>query len=70
MIFKFNKLVSKEGEKLAYRLDHADLFSSSIDFDTSFFDDFIQIAVYKNKSTASVNTIGKEKLFLRDLEFG
>ena len=30
----------------------------------------MQIAVYKNKSTASVNVVGKEKLFLRDLEFG
>lgn len=35
-----------------------------------FFDDYIQIAVYKNKSTASVNVVGKEKLYLRDLEFG
>ena len=44
--------------------------STNIDFDTVFFDDYIQVAVYKNKSTASVNVVGKEKLFLRDLEFG
>ncbi len=44
--------------------------TSNIEFDTAFFDDYVQIAVYRNKSTASVNVVGKEKLFLRDLEFG
>lgn len=70
LIFKFNKIVGLDGEKLAYRLDQFDILTTNIDFDTAFFDDFIQIAVYKNNSTASVNVVGKEKLYLRDLEFG
>jgi len=34
LIFKFNKIVAKDGEKLAYRLDQTDLLTSNIDFDT------------------------------------
>jgi hypothetical protein len=38
-------------------------------FDTYFFDDYLKIQVYQNRSTAKANLIGKATVYLRDLAF-
>jgi hypothetical protein len=69
LIFKFNKVVDNDGDKIAYKLTQ-DQLEQSIDFNTFYFDDFVQMSVYHKNSTASAHLIGKEKLHFREIAFG
>jgi hypothetical protein len=40
LIFKFNKIVANDGEKIAYKLTQ-DQLEQSIDFNTVYFDDYV-----------------------------
>jgi hypothetical protein len=65
LIFKFTKVVANDGEKIAYRLSEQTVLQEEINFNTVFFDDYIQLAVYHKNSTANAYLIGREKLHIR-----
>jgi hypothetical protein len=57
--------VANDGEKIAYRLSEQTVLQEEINFNTVFFDDYIQLAVYHKNSTANAYLIGREKLHIR-----
>ena len=69
LIFRFQKTVAQDGEMITYRLTEAQL-EQSIDFNTVYFDDYVQLAIYQRGSTANANFVCREKLKLRDLISG
>lgn len=69
LVYRFEKRVANDGEKIAYRLSESQL-SQCIDFNTYYFDDYVELAVFQRGSTAQSNFVGREKLRLRNLVFG
>lgn len=69
LIFRFQKKVAQDAEMITYRLTEAQL-EQSIDFNTVYFDDYVQLAIYQRGSTSNANFVCREKLKLRDLICG
>lgn len=61
LIFKFSKLVAKDGELISYKLTE-DQLEQGIDFNTFYFDDYVQMSVFHKNSTADAHLIGRQKL--------
>jgi hypothetical protein len=59
LIFKFTKVVANDGEKIVYRISEKTILQEDINFNTVFFDDYVQLAVYHKNSTANAYLIGR-----------
>jgi hypothetical protein len=59
LIFKFTKVVAIDGEKIVYRISEKTILQEDINFNTVFFDDYVQLAVYHKNSTANAYLIGR-----------
>lgn len=59
LIFKFTKDVANDGEKIVYRISEKTILQEDINFNTVFFDDYVQLAVYHKNSTANAYLIGR-----------
>ena len=70
LVIRVSKQVSKDGDRLVYRLSEHELDKRQVlDFDSVFFDDSIKIQVYQKNSTAKVHQVGKVTVPLAEFVF-
>jgi hypothetical protein len=72
IVFQFRKRVDHEGDFLLYRLNEKQLLKEKgqpLNFDTFFYDDYLDCRVFIKNSTAKAHQIGKVKMNFRDFVF-
>ena len=69
LVFKVQKPISKENDRLLYFVKQEDIKDTKIQFDTFYFDDFVKLDVFHKNSFLTPNMTGKSMLPLSHPSF-